>query len=224
MRKTLKFSNFGLNMKLDLKIFAFVCLMLCGISLTSCHHALVKSDSTPVYYSDSKYINLLPTKAMTESIDDVQHLEGTFSKEASSADLQADTSSTSFSSDVWVRANDTILSVVLMGSFGTTIAELTFAHDSIHFESSLVDVEKMKAEYVLADFQACFYPFDVLQKNFEKFGFVFTENRSTAGDGDFERILTEDGKVIFRIVRKNKEIDFVNELRHYKYHITLGSN
>ena len=90
-----------------------------------------------------------------------------------------------------------------------------------------IDVEKMKPEYVLADFQACFYPFEALQKNFDKYGFDFDELR-TAGSGepppDFERTLTDNGKVILRIVRKANEIDLVNELRHYKYHITLGSD
>ncbi len=237
-------------MKLDLKILTFVCLILCGLSLTSCHRALVTSNSTPVYYSDSKFINLLPTQAMVGSIDELQHMEGTLSKGAVS-DSRTDTSSTSFNSDVWVRANDTVLSIVLFGSFATTIAELTYAHDSIHFESSLMDVEKMKAEYVIADLQACFYPFEALQKNFAGAGFTFTENRelitdlsaiadssaadssvvadtlavaNTTSDLDFERVLTDDGITIFRIVRKGNEIDFVNELRHYKYHITLSSD
>ena len=221
MRKTLKFSNFGLNMKLDLKKLAFVPVLLCGMFFSSCHHALVKSDSTPVYYSDSKFVNLLPTKAMSGSIDEVQHMEGVFNNGAGS---ETDASPTSFSSDVWVRANDSILSVVLFGSFGTTVAELTFAHDSIHFSSSVMDVEKMKAEYVLADLQACYYPFEPLQQNFEKAGFAFSEKRSGANYGaDFDRVLTENGKTIFRINRTGNEINFVNELRQYQYHITLGS-
>ena len=126
-----------------------------------------------------------------------------------------------------MRANGSILSITLMGSFGVTIAELTYANDSVSFASSVIDVEKMKPEYVLADFQACFYPFDALHKNFDKFGFDFDELR-TAGSGepppDFERTLTDNGKVILRIVRKANEIELVNELRHYKYHITLGSD
>lgn len=117
-----------------------------------------------------------------------------------------------------------------MGSFGTTVAELTYAKDSVSFVSSLIDVEKMKAEYVLADFQACFYPFETLRKNFEKSGFAFTETRgnlensASSESADFERVLSENGNVIFRIVRKSGEIVFVNELRHYEYRITLGSN
>lgn len=109
--------------------------------------------------------------------------------------------------------------------FWNTIAELAYANDSVSFASSLIDVEKMKAEYVLADFQACFYPFDALKKNFEKHGFTFTEKRSTEnGNPDFERVLSENGNVIFRIVRKANEIVFENVLRHYAYHITLGND
>ncbi len=214
-------------MKLGLKIFAIVCWTFCAAFLASCHHALVKPNSAAIYYSDSKYINLLPTTAMDGSIDGIQHLDGSFAKMPTKENSNADTSTTEFSGEVWVRANDSILSITLMGSFGVTIAELTYANDSVSFASSVIDVEKMKPEYVLSDFQACFYPFDALHKNFEKFGFDFDELR-TAGSGepppDFERTLTDNGKVILRIVRKANEIYLVNELRHYKYHITLGSD
>lgn len=214
-------------MNLGLKFFAIACWTMCAAFFASCHHALVKPNSAAIYYSDSKYIHLLPTTSMEGSIDGIQHLDGTFSKSFSQENPNADTSTTAFSGEVWVRANDSILSITLMGSFGVTIAELTYANDSVSFASSVIDVEKMKPEYVLADFQACFYPFDALHKNFDKFGFDFDELR-TAGSGepppDFERTLTDNGKVILRIVRKANEIELVNELRHYKYHITLGSD
>lgn len=214
-------------MNMGIKIFAITCWAICAAFFASCHHALVKPNSAAIFYSDSKSINLLPTSAMEGSIDEVQHLEGTFSKDPTVQGAQEDTSSKTFSGEVWVRANDTILSITLMGSFGVTVAELTYANDSVSFASSVMDVEKMKLEYVLADFQACFYPFEALQKNFDKYGFDFDELR-TAGSGepppDFERTLTDNGKVILRIVRKANEIHFVNELRHYKYHITLGNN
>lgn len=224
-RKTLIFLALFPNMKYGFKIFVIACWALCAVCLTSCHQSLVKPNSVPIYYSDSGYINLLPTQAMSGSLDGLQHLEGTFSKDPTAQGAQEDTSSKTFSGEVWVRANDTLLSITLMSGFGTTIAELTYAKDSVSFASSLIDVEKMKAEYVLADFQACFYPFDALKKNFEKHGFVFTEKRSTEdGNPDFERVLSENGNVIFRITRKANEIVFENVLRHYAYHITLGND
>ena len=193
------------------KLLVLAGCMLCVACLVSCHRALVTPDSNPVYYSDSKYIQLLPTKAVSGSIDGAQRFEGTFGK-------------TAFSGQVWVLANDTILSITFFNDFGTTIGELTYANDSVAFASSVLDVEKVKAEYILADYQACFYPFEVLKENFEKSGFEFREQRNLAGDSNsFERILSENGKEIMRITRKANEIDLVNELRHYKYHITLGN-
>ena len=88
----------------------------------------------------------------------------------------------------------------------------------------MLDVEKVKAEYILADYQACFYPFAALKENFEKSGFEFREQLNLAGDSNsFERVLSENGNEILRITRKANEIDLVNKLRHYKYHITLGN-
>lgn len=211
-------------MKLGLKKFGLACWIVCVAFLAACHHSLVKPNSVAIYYSDSKAITLLPTKAMTASIDGIQHLDGTFSQ-MPSQDKNTDSAKNEFSGEVWVLANDSILSITLMGSFGVTVAELTYANDSVSFASSVIDVEKMKPEYVLADFQACFYPYEALRENFEKSGFTFTEKKSAGEDSsDFERVLTDDGNVILRIIRKANEIDLINELRHYKYHITLGSN
>ena len=193
------------------KLLVLAGCMLCVACLVSCHRALVTPDSNPVYYSDSKYIQLLPTKAVSGPIDGAQRFEGTFGK-------------TAFSGQVWVLANDTILSITFFNDFGTTIAELTYANDSVAFASSVLDVEKVKAEYILADYQACFYPFEVLKENFEKSGFEFREQLNLAGDSNsFERVLSENGNEILRITRKANEIDLVNTLRHYKYHITLGN-
>lgn len=214
-------------MNLGIKIFAIACWTICAAFFASCNHALVKPNSAAVFYSDSNFINLLPTSAMEGSIDEIQHLEGTFSKDPTVRGSQEETSSKSFSGEVWVRANDTILSLTLMGGLGMTVAELVYANDSVSFASSIIDIEKMRSEYVLADFQACFYPFEALKKNFEKHGFMFTEQRTAGSRGmspDFERTLTENSKVILRIVRKANEINLVNELRHYEYHIILGSD
>lgn len=194
-------------------------LILLVLFLTGCHKALVKpSNTAPVYYTDSRSVHLLPTAAMKESIDLPQHIEGIFTRENNKED--------SFSGDAWVRANDSILSINIFSAFGTTIAELTYAGDSVAFESPVMDVEKMKAEYVLADFQACFYPYEILRHNFEQNGFVFAEENAVVGknfkERKFVRILSADGKIILKIEKDGPEIHLVNELRKYSYHITLG--
>lgn len=196
------------------RAFLLVTVCLCSLYLAACHKAVVKPNSTaPVYYSDNRSINLLPTSVMTNPIDMAQRLEGYFAK--------PDGDTSSFSGDTWVRANDSILSINLFSSFGTTIAELTYDKDSVSLSSSFIDGEKMKAEYVLADFQVCFYPFEALKKNFEQSGFEFLE---VSEGGNFERTLLENGSVILRVKKSGSEIDLVNDLRKYRYHITLSEN
>ena len=195
------------------------------LALVGCSRSNVKPGTAPVYYSDNRSVALLPTAAMTEKLDMPQHLRGEFT--------QQDGSLKSFEGDSWVRANDTTLSIMLFSGFGTTIAEITYGKDSVHFESSVMDVEKMKAEYVLADFQVCFYPYKALKDNFEEAGFVFEESRGGsngdtnggANDGtalDYVRTLKDGNTLVLTAERKGKEITLVNSLRHYSYHITLG--
>ena len=190
-------------------ILAFFLLLL-----VACHHTHQVPGTVPVYYSDDRSVSLLPTSAMTEQVDMPQRIEGKFTKTDGSTD--------SFEADSWVRANDSILSITLFTGFGTTLGEITYVRDSVHAESSVMDVAKFKTEYLIADFQVCFYPYESLRKNFEKAGFAFSEVRSGSGNADYIRTLSESGKTILTASKIGGEITLVNELRHYSYHITLG--
>ena len=190
------------------------------LALVGCHHSRVAPGVAPVYYSDTRSVELLPTAAMTEPIDMPQHIAGSFTKPDGSTD--------SFEADSWVRANDSILSITMFTGFGTTLGEITYERDSVKAESSVLDVTKMKAEYLVADFQVCFYPFAQLKVNFEKAGFTFVESRDASADGevstagDYVRTLKEGDRVILVATKKAREVSLVNELRKYSYRITLG--
>ena len=170
--------------------------------------------TSPVFYSDGHAVSLLPTSSMTEGIDMPQRIEGRFVKPDGSTD--------SFEADSWVRANDSVLSITLFTGFGTTLGEITYARDSVKAESSVMDVAKIKTEYLIADFQICFYPFDALRKNFEQAGYAFTETRSGAGNTDYVRTLADNGKTLLTARKSGTEIHLENVLRGYSYHITLG--
>lgn len=190
------------------------------LALVGCSSSNVKPGTAPVYYSDSRSVELLPTAAMTDPIDMPQHIAGNFTKPDGSTD--------SFEADSWVRANDSILSITMFTGFGTTLGEITYERDSVKAESSVLDVTKMKAEYLVADFQVCFYPFAALKENFEKAGFTFVESRDASADGDvsaagdYVRTLKEGDRVILVATKKAREVSLVNELRKYSYRITLG--
>ena len=184
------------------------------LALVGCGSSNVKPGTAPVYYSDSRSVELLPTTAMTEPIDMPQHIAGSFTKPDGSTD--------SFEADSWVRANDSILSITMFTGFGTTLGEITYERDSVKAESSVLDVTKMKAEYLVADFQVCFYPFAALKENFEKAGFTFVESRDVSAAGDYVRTLKVGDRVILVATKKAREVSLVNELRKYSYRITLG--
>ena len=190
------------------------------LALVGCSSSNVKPGTAPVYYSDNRSVELLPTAVMTEPIDMPQHIAGNFTKPDGSTD--------SFEADSWVRANDSILSITMFTGFGTTLGEITYERDSVKAESSVLDVTKMKAEYLVADFQVCFYPFAALKENFEKVGFTFVESRDASADGevsaagDYVRTLKEGDRVILVATKKAREVSLVNELRKYSYRITLG--
>ena len=190
------------------------------LALVGCGSSNVKPGTALVYYSDSRSVELLPTAAMTDPIDMPQHIAGNFTKPDGSTD--------SFEADSWVRANDSILSITMFTGFGTTLGEITYERDSVKAESSVLDVTKMKAEYLVADFQVCFYPFIALKENFEKAGFTFVESREAFADGevsaagDYVRTLKEGDRVILVATKKARDISLVNELRKYSYRITLG--
>ena len=182
--------------------------------LVACHNMHQVPGTSPVFYSDGNAVSLLPTSSMTEGIDMPQRIEGRFVKPDGSTD--------SFEADSWVRANDSVLSITLFTGFGTTLGEITYARDSVKAESSVMDVAKIKTEYLIADFQICFYPFDALRKNFEQAGYVFTETRSGAGNTDYVRTLADNGKTLLTARKSGTEIHLENVLRGYSYHITLG--
>ena len=180
--------------------------------LVACHNTHQVPGTSPVFYSDGRAVSLLPTSAMTLRIDMPQRIEGNF--------VKPDGSNDSFEADSWVRANDSVLSITLFTGFGTSLGEITYDSYSVKAESSVMDVAKLKTEYLVADFQICFYPFDALRKNFEQAGFAFSETRS--GDADFVRTLSDNGKTILTARKSGREIHLENVLRRYSYHITLG--
>ncbi len=200
----------GIHAKFTLLLF----LVAHALFLFGCHNAREVPGTSPIYYSDKRAVSLLPTSSMTRSIDMPQRIEGRFTGPDGSTD--------SFEADSWVRANDSVLSITLFTGFGTTLGEITYAHDSLKAESSVMDVSKFKTEYMVADFQVCFYPFEALQKNFESVGFAFSETRTGNAPTDFVRTLSENGKLILTATRQGGELNLVNHLRSYSYHITLG--
>jgi len=118
--------------------------------------------------------------------------------------------------EAWVIANDTILSVTLFGSMGATIGEVSYTSDSLFFSSRLMDTEKIKPQYIIADFQLCFYETEKVREVIEASNLEFEE--TTQGD-ESQRVISSGGKKIITIERNKQGIHLTNHLRGYEYRI-----
>ena len=118
-----------------------------------------------------------------------------------------------------MRVNDSLLSLVLFSSFGNTLAEVTYTRDSIRFNSTVMDMGKIKAEYIVADIQLCYYDMAVLKPHFESYGFTLTE---TTDEGTIIRKLSKGNTDILTIRKTGNTIELNNSLRHYSYTVTGG--
>lgn len=158
---------------------------------------------SPVYLTDTQRIYLLPPSAMGTPVDGAQRIEAIHNGETSLF-------------EAWVMANDTILSVTLFGSMGATIAEVNYTSDSLFFSSRIMDTEKIKPQYIIADFQLCFYETEKVRKVIEASHLEFEE--TIQGD-ESRRIISTEGKKIITIERNKNEIHLTNHLRGYEYRI-----
>ena len=181
--------------------------LLLGVSillLCSCTKASRGGHSeSPVYLTDTQRIYLLPPSAMGTPVDGAQRIEATHNGETSLF-------------EAWVIANDTILSVTLVGSMCATIGEASYTSDSLFFSSRLMDTEKIKPQYIIADFQLCFYETEKVREVIEASNLEFEE--TTQGD-ESRRIISAEGKKIITIERNKSGIHLTNHLRGYEYRI-----
>lgn len=181
-------------------VIAFSLILCC------CHSGKNGLSATPVYYTDDAFVHLLDVSGSGISIDAPQHIDGRYGDK-------------DFSMDAWMRLNDSLLNVVLFSSFGNTLAEVTCSRDSVRFNSSMMDMGKIKAEYIIADIQLCYYDMAVLKPHFESYGFTLIE--TTEGDATLRK-LSKGNKDILTIRKVGNTIELKNSLRNYSYTVTGG--
>lgn len=198
---------FYLHGKALARIIIAFATVLVGMTLCGCHNAHGSLSAMPVFYTDDASVELISINKNKISIDAPQHIEGAYGEKT-------------FSMDAWMRMNDSILNIVLFSGFGNTVAELKYTSDSLKFESTVMNAEKTKAEYIVADIQLCYFDMAVLKPHYEAQHFLLTE--ATNGNESI-RTLAKDGKDILTITNNGSTIQLKNTLRNYSYTITTGS-
>ncbi len=159
--------------------------------------------SARVFYSDTRFVSLISPQENSFFTEENQHVSGNFGNR-------------NFSAESWMRLNDSTIHLMLFGNLGNTLAELIYTKDSVSFKSSLLDVKKIKPEYILADIQFCYYPKEILERHFRDAGFSFVEEKR---EDVLIRKLLENGTLILEMEKKANRILLKNELRNYSYSI-----
>ncbi|GBU28112.1 hypothetical protein R84B8_01670 [Treponema sp. R8-4-B8] len=114
-----------------------------------------------------------------------------------------------YSFNAWVKADEAVMEMTLLNELGVSVGELSYQNGLVSFSSSIFP-KSFKPEYIVADFQLCFYNITALSSALKNCGLIL-ENT-----GNTRRIFK--GKTIIIEIEKNQNaVKLVNHLRGYAY-------
>jgi len=177
-----------------MKIFYIVC----AVCVLSC--ASVTGKDIYVNITDSSKFVLLPTEGIEQDMDMAQFLSAKFRGK-------------DYFFNGWVKANKDEIEMVFFNELGTNLGEISYRNGAVRFSSAVIPksaVKYIKPEYVIADFQLCFYDPILLGESLKESGLIMETN------GGSRRILNRND-VIIEINKTNNSVELVNHLQGYAY-------
>ena len=154
-----------------------------------------------VYLSGSSPYKLLPPENIENPLDMAQHISASWQGK-------------NYFLNAWIKADKAGMEMTLLNELGAQMGELSY-HNGLASFSSPVFPAILKPEYIVADFQLCFYNTSALRQALENCGLVLegTEN---------SRRILEGKTVIIEIEKSPNAVRLINHLRGYTY--TLEGN
>jgi hypothetical protein len=176
-----------------------IILFLCCCSCTS--KSPIREKPLNVYLTGSSSYKLLPPEKIENPLDTAQRVSASWQGR-------------NYFFNAWVKADETGIEMTLLNELGARMGELSYRDGRVSF-SSPVFPSLLKPEYIVADFQLCFYSAPALRQALEDCGlsFEYTEN---------SRRILQGKTVIIEIEKKQNTVSLVNHLRGYAY--TLEGN
>ncbi len=120
-----------------------------------------------------------------------------------------------YSLEAFVQAGREEITMIALTPFGSGLYEIIFTQGTIAFRSGMTPAG-VKPEYLMADFQLCYFPDTVVREWVEKAGLRFTEIPVAGG---WRRMIAEGDRPVIDIRRRGNEIVMTNHWRHYGYTI-----
>jgi hypothetical protein len=135
-------------------------------------------------------------------LDSIQFFSGSFGE-------------STFSALVYLQADREGLSMTILNELGLDMGSLSYSGNRLSFSSPYFSKD-IKAEYILLDFQNCYYDRQELERHYAASGLTF----SWTSDGDRETRLIQDGGMpIEEIIKEGDSITIRNLLRSYRYEL-----
>ncbi|MCL2441500.1 MAG: DUF3261 domain-containing protein [Treponema sp.] len=190
----------------------FFLFSVCIICLFSCTSAAGKN-ALHVYLTDSSRFVLMHPEAIEKTMDMAQFLSAEFRGQ-------------NYFFNAWVKADENAIEIALFNEFGASFGELSYTAGNIHFSSAVlprIALQYIKPEYIIADFQLCFYAPFLLEKQLNDSGLVLeitdsgSLHGSRHGSRDSTRRILSGNDVIIEIEKTGNSVKLVNHLRNYTY-------
>ena len=181
--------------------------MLVGLGLLFCACAgqpAVFSQPGPVYLTNTRAVHALSAAKLGTSLSIYQGVEGFYQKQ-------------SYYLEAIVQATPSEISVTALSNFGTQVYDLVYNDSGIKFSGA----QNIKPEYMLVDFELCYFPASSIKEMLEPAGLALEE---TAQPGGWVRKIYDGKTVLIEIARSGRELRYRNLLRGYGYTITERDN
>jgi hypothetical protein len=179
----------------------FIAVLICASSCAGLKGAggeeRSAAESRPfVFLTDTSKFILLPPEAIEKPMDSHQLVTAFFQGRE-------------FMFNAWVKADETGLDMFIFNELGASGGELSYRNGAVSFSSPLFP-QSIKPEYIVADFQLCFYDAVLLGRALETCGLTL----EIKGTG---RRILKGKTVIIEIEKAMNEVRLVNHLRGYIY-------
>jgi hypothetical protein len=188
-------------------------VLVCFCACASGTKAKGDEPATPyIWLTDNSRYILLPTGDIEYPLDSHQLISASYQGK-------------DYVLNAWVKADTAELNMTIINELGANMGELSYRNGAASFSSPVLSLP-FKPEYIIADFQFCFYQARALFQSLKYGGLSFEEIKTNRFEDTWtvRHILLGDHKtVIIRIEKKSRNvIELVNHLRGYAY--TLEGN
>ena len=177
-------------------LFFFSIFVIC---ILSCPSVSKKNTLYVNLIGKSKFV-LLPPEGIEQTMDMAQFLSAEFRGK-------------DYFFNGWVKANKNEIEMVFFNELGTSLGEISYRNGAVSFSSEVIPksaVKYFKPEYIIADFQLCFYNPILLTESLKNSGLIMETNEGS-------RRIFKGNDVIIEIKKTNNTVELVNHLQGYAY-------